>query len=204
MSQETDLRQALRNLRQRLNYSHRDFAKRMGVGRSATERWESGASRPAKKRLAKLAEIDKDNREFWIQEIEISRIHSEISARKPSIERDAIRESLTTTISRSAKDQHQIIKEMIADVGYSIPAWTLSYYLDGKNRPHRWPMELTIAFCRAAGDFSLLNDLVRRAGFRMVDAAEEELIAVGRAYVQKVRAQSILTATSKREQGISK
>jgi hypothetical protein len=104
----------------------------------------------------------------------------------------AIRSALSTAIHSSKLSVDQIAEAMSNLLGKKITATTL-YQKCASSRPDlMWPAEYDIAFCEVTGDWTLLRSRVERAGFRMVGPKEERLIKIGRAFVQKARAEAIL------------
>jgi hypothetical protein len=52
----------------------------------------------------------------------------------------------------------------------------------------RWPAEFDRAFCEAVGDLSLIRDRARSAGLIVISEEEQRLLDIGRAYVERERA----------------
>lgn len=71
-----------------------------------------------------------------------------------------------------------------------------SFTADSKEL-HRWPAEFDIAFCEVIGNYTLLAERIKRAGFRMIGPNEERLLSIGRAWEQKCRAELILNRGGK-------
>lgn len=100
-----------------------------------------------------------------------------------------IRRSLVDTIRKSKMDRKQIAESMTACLRRTVTARMITAFTAESKELHRWPAEFDIAFCEATGDYSLLRERVKRAGFRMIGPEEEELIEIGKAYVAKMKAE---------------
>ncbi|MHB1673795.1 MAG: hypothetical protein ACYCSP_06040 [Acidobacteriaceae bacterium] len=77
-------------------------------------------------------------------------------------------------------------------LGTRVTLRMLYSYSSEAKQLHRLPAAWVLAFCQAVGDFTLLQELALRAGFRMIGPEEERLIVIGRAYVAKVQAEATL------------
>jgi hypothetical protein len=95
-------------------------------------------------------------------------------------------------MKRSSKSREQIAEEMSAMLGVKITARMITSYTSESKELHRWPAEFDLAFCEVTGNYALLADRVKRAGFRLVGPNEERLLEIGRAVVQKARAEKVL------------
>lgn len=113
----------------------------------------------------------------------MSKFHKE-----PSI----IRDSVTAAVKLCAKSRDQIAEEMSSLLDMRVTVRMVNSYTSEAAEKHRWPAEFDLAFCEATGDYSLLRDRVERAGFRMIGPEEARLIEVGRAYLEKARAEATL------------
>jgi hypothetical protein len=113
----------------------------------------------------------------------VSKFHKE-----PSI----IRDSVTAAVKLCAKSRDQIAEEMSSLLDMRVTVRMVNSYTSEAAEKHRWPAEFDLAFCEATGDYSLLRDRVERAGFRMIGPEEARLIEVGRAYLEKARAEATL------------
>jgi hypothetical protein len=103
-----------------------------------------------------------------------------------------IRRKIARAIKVSKKSRSQVAKEMTAILQVSITERMLTAFAADSKELHRWPAEFDIAFCEAVDDYSLLAERVRRAGFRMIGPEEEKLLEVGRAYLEKAKAEAVL------------
>ena len=77
-------------------------------------------------------------------------------------------------------------------LGVRVTKKMLDAYTGDSNAAYRFPCAFELAFCRVVGDFSALADRVTRAGFRMIGPEEENLIEIGKAYLQIKQAESSL------------
>jgi len=85
-------------------------------------------------------------------------------------------------------------------LGVRVTEHMLNAFTAEAKSAHRWPAAYDIAFCEAVGDYRLLRDRVRRAGFRMVGHKELRLIAIGIAYARKRKAERFLVDVTGEEE----
>lgn len=104
----------------------------------------------------------------------------------------ALRICITREIKRSKKSREQIAAEMSKSLNEKITARMITAFTADSKELHRWPGQYDIAFCEAVGNYRLLSERVKRAGFRMVGLNEERLIRIGKAWEQKTQAEKIL------------
>jgi hypothetical protein len=104
----------------------------------------------------------------------------------------AIRKTIAALIKRCGLSREQIADEMTKRLGERISVVMLNKLLAESRNDYRWPAQFDIAFCEVIGDYTLLAERAKRAGFRMVGREEERLIVIGRAWEQKRRAEKIL------------
>jgi hypothetical protein len=104
----------------------------------------------------------------------------------------AIDKLLSIEIKRSKLSRQEIADGMSSKLGKPVTLRMMNSYTSGAAEQHRWPAEFDIAFCEVVGSYRLLQERIKRAGFRMVGPNEERLIAIGKAYEQKLDAELIL------------
>jgi len=104
----------------------------------------------------------------------------------------SIRSILNRAIKRSGKSREQIADEMSMRLGFRITEHMLNAFTAEAKSAHRWPAAYDIAFCETVGDYWLLRDRVRRAGFHMIGRKEHRLLAIGMAYAKKRKAERFL------------
>jgi hypothetical protein len=109
-------------------------------------------------------------------------------------DRTFIQSLLVQQIRKSSKSRDQIAKEMSPLVGEEITVRMLNGYTAESQEDNRWPAQFDIAFCEVVGNYKLLEERVKRAGFRMIGPKEEELLRLGRAFEAREKAQAILDA----------
>lgn len=112
-----------------------------------------------------------------------------------------VRGVLVEAIRNSGKSRAQIADEMSRLVGRAITQRMLDAYTAESREDHRWPGELTRAFCSATGDDRLLRVLAESAGLRVITDAESHLLELGRNYLQRSRAERAITALEQRLEG---
>jgi hypothetical protein len=116
---------------------------------------------------------------------------------KPVAERKydaiAIRNLVTSEIKRSKKSREQIAEGISRFTGDKVTVRMLNAYTSDAAEQHRWPAQYDIAFCEVVGNFRLLRERAKRAGLLLVGPEEERLIALGKAWEQKCRAERILS-----------
>ena len=105
---------------------------------------------------------------------------------------DLLRATITREIKRSGQSREQIADAMSALVGCRITTRMLTAFTAESKELHRWPAAWDIAFCEVVGSYRLLEERAKRAGFRMVGPEEEELIAIGRAFLDRKKASAFL------------
>ena len=101
----------------------------------------------------------------------------------------AVRELVTILIRKSKKDRERIAAEMSELLRYTVTKRSLDSYTSESSDQNRWPAQYDIAFCEVVGNYRLLQERVRRAGFRMVGPDEEKLIRLGKAVLAKAKAE---------------
>ncbi|HWR35998.1 MAG TPA: hypothetical protein VN622_09040 [Clostridia bacterium] len=112
-----------------------------------------------------------------------------------ALDNDAlVRSVLTDTIKQSAKSRDQICEEMSRLIGREITVPMVDAFTADSKRNHRFPAAWLHAFCVVTGDWRLLQCLVERAGFRMVDSAGAKLLELGRRVVEQEIQQRKTTA----------
>jgi hypothetical protein len=104
----------------------------------------------------------------------------------------AVRLQITQLIRESAQSREQIADEMTRLLGERVTVRMLNSYTSDAAEKHRWPAQYDIALCEVLGDYTLLEQRCKRAGFRMIGPKEEKLIAIGRAYIAKAKAEKKL------------
>jgi hypothetical protein len=112
-----------------------------------------------------------------------------------------IRGVLVEAIRHSSKSRPQIADEMTRLVGREITERALNAYTAESKEDHRWPAELTRAFCSATGDDRLLRVLSEAAGLRVINDAESHLLELGRNYLGRARAERAIAALEQRLEG---
>ena len=103
-----------------------------------------------------------------------------------------LRWQITNLIRDSKKSRAQIAEEMSALLQTKVTPRALDSYTAESADQNRWPAQYDIAFCEVIGNYELLQIRVKRAGFRMIGAKEEQLIKLGRAYLAQAKAQKRL------------
>jgi hypothetical protein len=112
-----------------------------------------------------------------------------------------IRGVLVEAIRNSGKSRPQIADEMSRLVGRQITERMLNAYTAESQEEHRWPAELTRAFCSATGDARLLRVLAEAAGLRVINDTESHLLELGRNHLQRSRAERAISAIEQRLDG---
>ena len=108
-----------------------------------------------------------------------------------------IRKLVGSEIKRSSLSRDQVAEKMGNLLGIQITARMITSFTSESKELHRWPAEYDIAFCEVVGSYRLIGERVKRAGFLMVGPNEQRLIAIGRAYEQKLDAEQILSGRGK-------
>lgn len=112
-----------------------------------------------------------------------------------------VRETITESIKLSGKSREQIADEMTRTLGLQVTARMISSFTAESKELHRWPGAWDRAFCSAVNDNRLLFCLVEKAGFRVIDEAEGDLLELGREYLKQKRANDQVALLEKRLQG---
>jgi len=112
-----------------------------------------------------------------------------------------VRETITDAIKRSGKSREQIADEMTRTLGLQVTARMISSFTSETKELHRWPGAWDRAFCAAVNDNRLLFCRVEKAGFRPIDAAECDLLELGREFLREKRARENVALLEKRLQG---
>lgn len=112
-----------------------------------------------------------------------------------------IRGVLVEAIRNSGKSRPQIADEMTRLVGREITERALNAYTAESKEDHRWPAELTRAFCCATGDDRLLRVLAEASGLRVITEEENHLLELGRNYLHRARAERAITSIEQRLEG---
>jgi hypothetical protein len=99
-----------------------------------------------------------------------------------------VRETITDAIKLSGKSREQIADEMTRTLGLPVTARMISSYTAESKELHRWPGAWDRSFCAAVNDNRLLFCLVEKAGFRVINEAEMDLLELGREYLKQERA----------------
>ena len=112
-----------------------------------------------------------------------------------------VRETITEAIKRSSKSREQIADEMTRTLGLAVTARMISSFTAESKELHRWPGAWDRAFCAAVGDNALLFCCVERAGFKVINSAEVDLLELGREFLRQKRASENVALLEKRLQG---
>lgn len=90
-----------------------------------------------------------------------------------------LRAAVTAAIKKSAKSRLQIADEMSLSLGAPITERMLNSFTAESKEKHRFPLAWAVAFCQSAGDWSPLRLVVERAGFRLIDESQVEVLELG-------------------------
>jgi hypothetical protein len=112
-----------------------------------------------------------------------------------------VRETITEAIKRSGKSREQIADEMTRTLGLPVTARMITAFTSESKEMHRWPGAWDRAFCSAVNDNRLLFCLVEKAGFRVINEAEVDLLELGREFLRQKRASENVALLEKRLQG---
>jgi hypothetical protein len=104
-----------------------------------------------------------------------------------------VRGLITDSIKRSAKSREEIAELMSQFTGQKITLRMLNAYTAEAAERHRFPLSFARAFCVAVGDWLLLNFIAERAGFRVIDARDTQVLEVGRSYLAQRKIASRMT-----------
>ena len=91
---------------------------------------------------------------------------------------DRIAELASRAIRGAGKSRERIAAEMSDLTGESISVSMLNAYTASAKVKHRLPAEFTGAFCRATGDWSIIDLIARQAGGHLVGTAERAQLEV--------------------------
>jgi hypothetical protein len=94
-----------------------------------------------------------------------------------------VRGLITDSIKRSNKSRDAIAEEMSQLTGQKITLRMLNAYTAEAAERHRFPLSFARAFCVAVSDWLLLTFIAERAGFRLIDSRDAQVLEVGRAYL---------------------
>lgn len=109
-----------------------------------------------------------------------------------TLDQAAVRASLTKVL-RSTKLTHKEVAERMTELlGQEVTEQRLYKYSAQSRDDYRWPAEYDIALCEVLGNYSLLEERVKRAGFRLVGPSEERLIQIGREFLRREKADKFL------------
>jgi hypothetical protein len=78
-----------------------------------------------------------------------------------------------------------IAERMSHLVGREVTVAMLDTYTADSKRNHRFPAAWIPALCAATGDARLLQYLVQRTGYRMISQEEEQLLELGRMFLEQ-------------------
>jgi len=112
-----------------------------------------------------------------------------------------VRETITDSIKRSGKSREQIADEMTRTLGLQVTSRMITSFTSESKELHRWPGAWDRAFCAAVNDNRLLFCLVEKAGFRVINEAEVDLLELGREYLKQKRANDQVALLERRLQG---
>lgn len=103
---------------------------------------------------------------------------------------DAIREALTSALSRCSLSREAFAAEMSRLTGESISTNHLNNWAATAKKDYRFPMEYAAAFCLIAQDFGLFEAALEATGRELADEESKVLAEYGRVLVQKRKAAS--------------
>lgn len=112
-----------------------------------------------------------------------------------------VREVITNAIKGSGKSRDQIAEDMSRSMAIPVTARMITAFTSESKELHRWPGAWDRAFCAAVGDDSLLKCRVEAAGYQVIDAAQSELLALGREYLRQKRASAQVELIERRLAG---
>ncbi len=109
-----------------------------------------------------------------------------------------IRAAIASSIKHSSRSVDEIADTMSLLLGLRVTSKMLYGYSAGSMQPNRIPASWVRAFCAATDNDSLLRCSAELAGFRLLTAAESELLELGREYLHQKRAAEKLAIIEKR------
>lgn len=65
----------------------------------------------------------------------------------------------------------------------------LNSYTAASKEDSRWPAEFDVAFCVATGNYELLYERAKMAGLVLISAEDQKVLAIGRSYIAKLKAE---------------
>jgi hypothetical protein len=138
-----------------------------------------------------------------IREIRPTQIPLAVGPAAPGSHNDAglIRRVLVEAIRASGLSREQIADEMARLVGRRITARMLNGYTAESQEDALFPAELTRAFCSATGDDQLLRCMAELHGLHVIEAEDAELVALGRAFLQRTQADEKISFLERRLYG---
>ena len=99
-----------------------------------------------------------------------------------------VREIITRSIKQCSKSREVIAEEMSSSLDLAVTARMISSFTSKSKELHRWPGAWDRAFCAAVGSNDLLFCRVQRAGFKVIDQGEADLLELGREYLRQKQA----------------
>jgi hypothetical protein len=113
-----------------------------------------------------------------------------------------VKSAVVEAIRRSGKTRESLADQMSALTGMEITVRRINGFTAESREDLRFPLELVRAFCVATGDFSILRRVAELAGFRLVDAAEWDLLELGKEFLRQKRATEKVAALEARLRGV--
>jgi hypothetical protein len=114
---------------------------------------------------------------------------------------NVVRGVLVDTVRRCSKSREQIVEVMGFALNQEITVRQLNSWTAESREDCRFPAEFDRAFCYATGDDRLLRCRAELAGYKVIGAAESDLMELGRQYLIRQRAAEQVALLEKRLQG---
>lgn len=113
-----------------------------------------------------------------------------------------VRGLITDAIKHCGKSREEIAETMERLLAIPVTARMIGSFTAGSKELHRWPGAWDRAFCIATGDNRLLFCRAELAGYKVISAAEADLLDLGREYLRQKRAAAQVDLLEKRLAGV--
>jgi hypothetical protein len=105
-----------------------------------------------------------------------------------------IRSIVTAAIKSCKRSRAQIAEQMSYLVGDKVTERMLSSWTSEAMERHRFPLHFSRAFCRATGNWRLVQCVAEMSGFTVIGQEEVEILELGRSYLDRKAAEENMSA----------
>jgi hypothetical protein len=112
-----------------------------------------------------------------------------------------VRGLITDAIKHCGKSREEIAEILSRLLAIPVTARMIGSFTSDSKELHRWPAAWDRAFAVATGDNRLLFSRVELAGYKVISAAEADLLDLGREYLRQKRSAERVALLERRLQG---